>query len=251
MPAYNEEVSLPLLLQSISELSFPGDEWHVVVVDDGSSDSTPLVLRDWAARIPMTVLTHSPNQGLGAAMRTGLAHIAGVISEGDAVVAMDSDNTHPPSLAVRMREKQKAEDLDIVIASRYASENGESGQEVGLASYRKLLSRGAGLLLQWAFHIKGARDYTCGYRLYSSRIIRKAWSIYGTDLVEENSFVCMAEILIKLARIGARIGEVPLVLRYDLKGGASKMKVMRTVMRYLGLIWQYKVRGSLRRFPAC
>jgi dolichol-phosphate mannosyltransferase len=248
LPAYNEEKALPLLLESISQLKFPGEDWHVVVVDDGSSDSTPRLLQEWAKRIPVTILTHVPNQGLGRAMRTGLTYLAGVISDNDAAIALDSDNTHPPSLALKMREKQRAGDLDIVIASRYASEGGESGGEVGLAFHRKILSHGAGIILQTAFHVKHARDYTCGFRLYSARILKRALKVYGDRLVEEPNFVCMVEILVKLARIGARIGEVPLVLRYDLKTGASKMKIGRTVMRYIGLIWQYKVLGKLRQF---
>jgi dolichol-phosphate mannosyltransferase len=249
LPAYNEATALPLLLESISRLNFPGEPWHVVVVDDGSSDSTPDLLKDWEKRIPLTTLTHVPNQGLGRAMRTGLTYIAGVMSENDAAIALDSDNTHPPSLALRMREKQLAEDLDIVIASRYATEQGQSGREVGLAVHRKILSRGAGFILQTAFHIKGARDYTCGFRLYSGRILKRAQRVYADNLVQEANFVCMVEILVKLARIGAKIDEVPLVLRYDLKTGVSKMKVMRTVMRYFGLIWHYKVLGELRHFP--
>jgi dolichol-phosphate mannosyltransferase len=147
-----------------------------------------------------------------------------------------------------MREKQRSDDLDVVIASRYASDGAEKGKEVGLAFHRKILSRGAGLILQIAFHIGGAKDYTCGYRLYSGKILKKAAHIYGEKLVEEPNFVCMVEILVKLDHIGARIGEVPLVLRYDLKAGASKMKIFRTVMRYFGLIWQYKVMGELRKY---
>ena len=58
----------------------------------------------------------------------------------------------------------------------------------------------------------------------------------------------MVEILVKLARIGAKIDEVPLILRYDLKTGQSKMKVMKTVMRYFGLIWRYKALGELKQF---
>jgi hypothetical protein len=55
----------------------------------------------------------------------------------------------------------------------------------------------------------------------------------------------MAEILVKLARIGARFSEVPMVLRYDLKGGASKMPVAQTAVNTLKLIARLRadVRG--------
>ncbi len=248
LPAYNEEAGLPAVLDAISKLQFENEGRHVIVVDDGSSDRTPEILREWSDRIPMTVLTHGTNRGLGNAMKTGLKHLAGITTDDDAVVALDSDNTHDPALSIRMRRKQIADDLDIIIASRYHVEEDEKGEEIGLAAHRKVLSRGASFLLELAFHVKGAKDYTCGFRLYTGRILGLGHRIYGDKLVEEPNFVCMAELLIKLAHIGARVGEVPLTLRYDLKGGASKLRVARTIMRYLRLIWRYKALGALRKY---
>ncbi|MCX6647155.1 MAG: glycosyltransferase family 2 protein [bacterium] len=248
LPAYNEESALPLVLETISGLNFPGENWHVVAVDDGSSDGTPDILKKWAEKIPMTVLTHSPNMGLGRAMRTGLTHLTEIVKLDDAVVALDADNTQDPKLSLKMREKQLAKDLDIVIASRYHRDEHESGKEVGLAFHRKVLSRGVGIILDMAFRVKGAKDYSCGFRLYSGRILLRAKGIYGDRLVEEANFVCMAEILVKLDHIGAKIDEVSMVLRYDLKGSASKMKVIRTILRYFRMIWRYKVLGELRQY---
>jgi dolichol-phosphate mannosyltransferase len=53
--------------------------------------------------------------------------------------------------------------------------------------------------------------------------------------VTESGFVSSAEILLKCSWLPSRIGEVPLVLRYDLKGGASKMNIAATIRRYLRL----------------
>ena len=80
--------------------------------------------------------------------------------------------------------------------------------------------------------VPGARDYTCGYRLYRSSMLRRAFQAWGDRLIEEAGFVCMAEVLVKLGRGGAKVSEAPLVLRYDRKEGASKMKVMKTISRY-------------------
>ncbi|MFH1675900.1 MAG: glycosyltransferase family 2 protein [bacterium] len=249
LPAYNEENALPALLDTISAIKFPNEEWRVVAVDDGSSDRTPEILSEFSSRIPLTVLTHSPNMGLGRAMRTGLSHLSKIIGDNDAIVALDADNTQNPELTAKMRVKQLAENLDIVIASRYCEDENEKGEEVGLAVHRKILSRGASWLLDSFFHLKGTRDYTCGFRLYSGQIIKKAFRIYGDNFPEEADFVCMAEILIKLDHIGGKIGEVPLTLRYDLKHGASKLKIMRTILRYFRLIWRYRIMGDLKRYP--
>ncbi len=248
LPSYNEESALPLVLETISGLKFPGEDWHVVAVDDGSSDGTPGVLKEWVEKIPMTILTHSQNMGLGRAIRTGFEHLLEIIKTDDAVIALDADNTQDAKISLKMRVKQLANDLDVVIASRYHTGEDGSGKEVGLALHRKILSRGVSFILDWAFHVSGAKDYSCGYRLYSGRILHRAREVYGVKLVEEQNFVCMAEILLKLDNIGAKIGEVSLVLRYDLKGSPSKMKVVRTVLRYFRMIWRFKGLGELKKY---
>jgi dolichol-phosphate mannosyltransferase len=177
------------------------------------------------------LINHDGNKGLGVAMRTGLSAAAALSGPADAVVTMDADNTHDPALIPAMRRELKAGN-DLVIASRYQ----QGGQEIGLSASRHVFSKGASLLLRLFFPIKGARDYTCGYRMYSGDLLERAVASYGDRLVEERGFTCMAEILIKMARLGARVSEVPLVLRYDLKAGASKMNVWRTIQRYFVLI---------------
>jgi dolichol-phosphate mannosyltransferase len=239
LPAYNEERDLPVLLERIHKAMLSSKlEYKVLLVNDGSRDRTLEVAREFAARLPMEILDHGTNKGLGAAMQTGLEFARRTASDEDILVAMDADNTHDPALIESMA-KQIAAGSNVVIASRYQ----KGGEELGLAPVRKVLSRGASILLRIFFPIKGARDYTCGYRAYSVKTLQRAFCLYGPQLVEERGFTCMAEILIKLDHIGARISEVPLVLRYDFKTGPSKMKFARTIWRYTILI------GHLKKLP--
>ncbi|MEM8866407.1 MAG: dolichol-phosphate mannosyltransferase, partial [Planctomycetota bacterium] len=59
---------------------------------------------------------------------------------------------------------------------------------------------------------------------------------YGDQFVTERGFSCMVDVLLKLRRRGLVMTEAPMILRYDLKGGASKMQVLRTTMQTLSLI---------------
>lgn len=233
LPAYNEEASLPLLLQRIAAFgaSYGDEPYQVIVVNDGSSDATAAIVTDFAARMPVRLINHDGNKGLGTAMKTGLTAAATVTERDDAVVTMDADNTHDPALISALRSELN-KGYDLVIASRYQ----KGGEEIGLSLPRHIFSKGASTLLRLFFPIPGARDYTCGYRIYSGRLMRIAMDRYGDALVEEKGFTCMAEILIKMSRLGARVSEVPLVLRYDLKAGSSKMKVFATIRRYFVLI---------------
>jgi dolichol-phosphate mannosyltransferase len=134
----------------------------------------------------------------------------------------------------------------VVIASRYV----KGGDEVGLTPLRKVLSRGASTLLTLTVPVRGARDYTCGFRVYRAATLRRAAAQWGDHLIEESGFTCMAEVLLKLGRGGARVLEWPLILRYDFKEGASKMKIMRTITRYFAMAWRVRTGPAHRVVPA-
>ncbi len=232
LPAYNEERDIGTLLQRICDAMemFPMG-YHVLVVNDGSTDATVSEVTRRQAAMPIELINHPLNKGLGQAMLTGLCRAADLLQDEDVLITMDADNTHDPQLIGAMVEKVRA-GAGLVIASRYE----QGGEEIGLSGVRSFLSRGASLLLKLFFPIPGAKDYTCGYRAYHGAELKRAYRLYGDRLVEERGFTCMAEILIKLRAVRARVAEVPLVLRYDLKSGQSKMKVLRTILRYFVLI---------------
>ena len=242
LPAYNEEENLPLLFENLetalSALSRRGHERAYVVVDDGSTDATPQILRELETRLPMTVITHDPNQGLGITIRDGLRRASELAEDDYIIIAMDADNTHPAGLMIRMTQEIMAGN-DIVIASRYRP----GARVVGLSWIRRLMSTGARILFQVVFPIKGVRDYTCGYRAYRGRILKQAFGHYGDAFVEYAGFQSMADILLKISRLNAIINEVPMILRYDLKGGASKMRVGRTVLNTLLLMMKRRFGG--------
>lgn len=246
LPAYNEAENLrPLFasLESVFErLARCGHDRAYVVVDDGSKDATPEILRDLQQRLPVTVITHSPNQGLGPTIRDGLKMASELAGDQDIVFAMDGDNSHPAGLMIRMTE-MILEGNDVVIASRYRP----GAHIVGLAWHRKMMSTGARLLFQLLFPIAGVRDYTCGYRAYRARLLKEAFRVYGDAFVEHQGFQCMADILLRLGRLNAVMNEAPMILRYDQKKGTSKMRVGRTVLNTLTLMLQRRFEKPPRR----
>lgn len=232
LPAYNEAASIVALLIRIQK-SLHGMDFHIVVVDDGSSDGTDKLVESESKNIPITLLKHTANQGLGRGMNTGLGYVCSHWAETDMLVTMDADNTHDPNLIQTMLHEID-NGADIVIASRFV---GNAGQ-VGVPAHRRILSTGAKFLLKWIFPL-GANDYTCGYRLYRISLLNRAMKLYN-PFIEANGFVVMVEILLKLSRLGPRVVEVPLVLRYDLKESPTKLKLVKTLMEYgkiLLLFW--------------
>ena len=96
----------------------------------------------------------------------------------------------------------------------------------------------------------GARDYTCGYRVYRVSLLRWGQARYGRHFLNQQGFSVMVDLLLKLRRRARRIDEVPLILRYDRKRGASKMKVARTIGTTLRLLGRRFVGESDRALAA-
>jgi dolichol-phosphate mannosyltransferase len=234
LPAYNEAAGLPALLKSIRQVMDEGRlAYKVVVVDDGSSDGTWDATLAHAAEMPIAAVRHEVNRGLAEALRSGLQVALAQAAPDDVIVTMDADNTHAPGLVMRMLGLIR-EGHDVVIGSRYVS----GARVVGVPFHRRVLSSGASLLMRAVFPIEGVRDYTCGFRAYRASILQAAFARYSERLISQKGFSCMVDILLKLRTLDPDpiMGEVPLVLRYDLKHGMSKMRAARTVVDTLVLL---------------
>ncbi len=240
LPAYCEEANIASLLRDIcltmAEVA-PHRQVRIVVVDDGSTDATAERVRDFQQElgdrfeeVRVELVQHETNQGLADAIRTGMTTCLEGAEDRDILLTMDADNSHLPGLIPSMVRKIE-EGHDVVIASRYQ----RGARVVGLSTSRRVLSFGASWLFRLLFPIEGVRDYTCGFRAYRAGMLRKVIDEHP-DFFSEQGFVVMLDILLKL-RLEPTVlmTEVPLLLRYDKKQGASKMDVRRTVRDSLGL----------------
>jgi dolichol-phosphate mannosyltransferase len=234
LPAYNESESIGLLLSRIDDFMrkrhYP---IRVIVVDDGSRDKTAQNAR--ASMPEALIISHEVNKGLGEAIKTGLLAAIDVSSDKDVIVTMDSDDSHAPALIGKMVDKID-EGCDVVIASRYLPES----RVVGVSYYRRVLSDGASFLFRVMHPIDGVRDYTCGYRAYRAVVLKQAFEHWGDEFVNQTGFSVMVDILLKLSRLNIVFAEVPVILRYDRKPGASKMNVRKTVVQTLKLLIKHR-----------
>lgn len=239
LPAYNEAANLPVVIRRFRELREETCrlDIHVIVVDDGSTDDTGPAALGAAGPLPVEVIRHEPNRGLAVTFMRGMTEAAARTGPGDIVVCMDADNSHIPGQIPRMiQEIQKGR--DVVIASRY-----QPGAIIrGVPWARRLMSRGMSILFRLIYPIPGVRDYSCGYRAYRAESLKSALAVRPDQLFAADGFACMVGMLLHLERHDAVFGEVPLVLRYDQKQGASKMKVGLTVFRTLRVLMRERLR---------
>jgi dolichol-phosphate mannosyltransferase len=239
LPCYNEEENICSLVREWNYhregLKRYNIELEIVIVNDGSSDNTHgLSLGLQNSYDNVTLVNHEVNKGLGETLNTGINYVLSKERKG-MLCLMDGDMTHDPLYVFSMIDKMQEEDLHCVIASRY-----RKGSRVeGLSFYRKFLSYAARAVYTTKLKITGVRDYTCGYRLYKLQTLKELNSSYNRRIVSETGFACMMELLVKLSKASFKVGEVPFILKYQLKGGQSKMRVWKTVSRSLMTLMRF------------
>lgn len=230
LPLYNEAATLPLLLTGLKAVLQDRYDFTIIAVDDGSGDETPLILKEWSGSLPIQVIRHPINRGLGETVRDGFEWIADHSSPDDIIIRMDGDNTHDPQYLPALIQKI-SEGNDVVMASRFSP----GGGMMGVNAYRTFISLCANMFMKLLFPIRGVRDYSCGFRAYRAVVIKRAIHLFGNLFIDLKGlgFTCTVEKLIKCRMLKARMAEVPFVLRYDQKEGASKMITSITTLGYL------------------
>ena len=230
LPAYNEEHALPKLLPKLdAALKKNGQAYRLVVVNDGSADRTAEILQQFTATLPLDVVTHPINRGLGETERDGFEFVAARCHDSDVIVRVEGDDTHDPEYIFVLLQKL-ATGFDVVNTSRFQP----GGAQLGVSTYRAFISRCANLFMKAMFPIPGLRDFSCGFRAYRARVIMDAIQVFGDDFIQLRGmgFTSTLEMVVKLHLLGCKFAEVPFVLRYDLKESHSKMVGSITTLGY-------------------
>jgi len=138
VPAFNEAGNLPTLLAALREaLPALAERWEVIVVDDGSQDATPAVMRAWVATPGVRYLRLSRNFGKEAALTAGIDRAGG-----DAVVLMDADGQHPVELIATMLEAWHG-GAEVVCAVRQTRSDESLVKRVGTRLFYRLANAGS------------------------------------------------------------------------------------------------------------
>ncbi len=247
LPAFNEEVSIPLMFPKIKKVfNDIGLEYSILVINDGSSDNTENVLQSHQ-NYPLHIIRHTINRGLGETERDAFEYIASHASKDDIAIRLDCDDTHEPKYIVSLLEKMK-QGYNVVNTSRFQPGGGQKG----VSHYRALLSYSANIFMKLLFNIKGVRDYSCGYRAYKVKVLQDAIKIFGNGFIQLKGlgFTATLETIVKLNILGCKFAEVPFLLRYDKKASPSKMVSSITSLGYLtmALLYHWPWGGWMRTY---
>ncbi len=247
IPALNEEQNLPHLFSSIERASRAiGEEYRIVLVNDGSTDGTVALVEQSARALPIVVLSQERNKGVGPAFDLGFRHIASTVGKKDLIVTMEADNTSDLAILRELVLLVEKEECDVALASCYAT----GGAVVGASLIRRILSSLGNGVLRLAFPIR-IRTWSSFYRVYRGETLKRCYEVYGDNLFEEPGFACVVELLVKMRAIGLTFKEVPMVLRPQKRIGSSKMKIVRNILAYLRIVYRYRIGAGRYIWTSC
>jgi len=232
---YNEASSIKSTLERlIAELKDIGEDFKIIIVDDGSTDGSQKIYSDFASEhegIAETI-RFDKNRGVGAVFRAGLARAVEIAkNDDDMVVIVEADGTNELELIKSMHAEIK-HGAQIVVASRYLR-----GAEVkGVPAHRRILSRLLNVYLRQKFkRFADISDFSYFFKAMSAGAIKRAFEHYKDEFITSSGFCASPEILIKLLSLKMGISELPTKYLYQSRG-ESKMKVWSTVKEYVSLI---------------
>lgn len=223
IPAYNEELALPSVLSTLATMS----GFDIVVIDDGSTDSTAQVAR----RAGANVVSLPFNLGIGGALRCGFRYAT---EHGyRRAVQFDADGQHDSAdLAAVLRPLDDG--ADLVVGSRFAEGIGD--YEVGRARWRAM-----GMLRLVVRLLSGRTfsDTSSGFRAFSGEMLAFYASNYPAEYMES------VEALLLALNEGYRVVEVPVHMHTRTAGVASTLR-LRLVYHYLRVVLMLLVKVHRR-----
>lgn len=196
IPAYNEAERIPATLARIREyLDAAGEEYEVIVVDDGSSDRTVAVVgaaaESWSQ---LSVHALARNQGKGAAVRAGILRARGALR-----VFSDADLSTPIEELPRLRERLVGNCM-VAIASRAVP---GATIDVHQPGRREMMGRTYNRLVQLLV-LPGLHDTQCGFKLFTAEA-----AVTCFEPLRTKGFGFDAEVLVRARRRGWEVAEVP------------------------------------------
>lgn len=227
IPTYNEKENISNILYAIFNLN---DDFHVMVIDDGSPDGTAQIVKELQPLFPGRLFIEERTHKLGL----GTAYIHGfkwaIAKDYQFVFEMDADFSHNPNDLPRLFNACKNEGFDLAVGSRYV----KGGGVVNWPKNRIALSKGASLytrMITWM----PIKDPTAGFMCYKKEVLETI----NLDEIRFVGYAFQIEMKFFAWKLGFKLKEVPIIFR-DRIYGISKMNksiVKEGILGVLNLRW--------------
>jgi dolichol-phosphate mannosyltransferase len=227
IPTYNEKENIAKIILAVIVL---GNQYHVLVVDDGSPDGTASIVKELMQAHPDKIFIQERKGKLGL----GTAYIHGfkwaLTNQYDYIFEMDADFSHNPLDLDRLLAACE-NGADVAIGSRYV----KGGATENWPLDRLIYSKGGSLYTRMITGMP-VKDPTAGFICYKNKVL----SAMQLDHIRFIGYAFQIEMKFASWRLGFKLKEVPITF-IDRKIGVSKMSkgiIKEAVLGVLSMQWQ-------------
>lgn len=197
IPVYNEKNTVEEIIKRVRDTPF---EKEMIVVDDYSLDGTREILKSFESSPDLRIFYHEKNQGKGAALRTGFSHVLG-----DIVIIQDADLEYDPAEYSDLIKPILDGKADVVYGSRFLG----APRRV-LYYWHSVANKTLTIFSNMMTNLNLTDMETC-YKVFRREIVEKI-------KIKSNRFGVEPELTAKIARLDARVYEIPITYsgrKYD------------------------------------
>lgn len=219
IPAFNEERTLPRVIDEIKEvMKGTNYNYQVLVLNDGSTDKTEEVAKKQGA----TVISHRRNRGLAETFRNEMKECLKMGA--DVIVHTDADGQYHPRPIPQLIQKVE-EGYDLVLGSRF------KGRIQFMPFLKRLGNIAFAKVLSQLTKVK-ITDSTTGFRAFTAEVAR--------DINYINTFTYTQEQIIKGAKQGFRITEIPIIARRTRNSRLFKNPLQYAIKAWINIFRIYR-----------
>jgi len=222
IPVFNEELTIGNVIERLTlVMQKHGFKYEIIVVDDFSVDRS----LDFSKRLGVRVFSLKMHMGKGYALRAGFAKVKGEI-----ITTIDSDGSHRPEELPRLLTPILLNRSDLVIGSRYLGQAPVAARKLNAAGVRifnflvKILTR------------TNVSDSQSGYRVMKNNVLQSM-------RLKSSGYEIESEMLVKTARNGFRVMEVPISFEQRTYGTSRLDPMVDGLKILLSILSAYIKRG--------
>lgn len=231
VPVFNEETRVKNNLELInSYLNQKKIKHEIIVVNDGSEDSTLEILSSLEKNLAFKTISHHKNLGKGAAIKSGVNQ-----AEGELILFTDVDLSVPIEFTATYLDELR-KDVDVIIGTRANQKSRVQLRQFWLREFMgEMFTVLTNLILQ-----VGVSDFTCGFKLFRREAAKK---IFNRQVIKRWAFD--AETLFLAKKYGFSVKEIPVVWRHR---SGSKVRFPKDLVEALFDLVRIRINSFLGQY---